>query len=121
MTIAVRVHWAHRAATALEEAGVTEYSVEISKHGVWLHLSYKDFMRFYQKQPFHRQPDVLAKPVGQGMLTYLSLSFKHGEVSYCTSVHGFDYRKLRAPAEGMRIGRWNPEHDPTPWLAGEEQ
>jgi hypothetical protein len=121
MTISVRAHWAARASVALEEAGITDYSVIINKVGVYMNLRYADWLRFYNKQPFHKQPEVRASRVGQDRLTEVALRFKHGEVEYATYAPSVDYRKLRIPEGGLSLGRWNPEHDPTPWAVETEQ
>lgn len=121
MTIAVRVHWAHRAAAALEEAGITDYSVQVNTHGVYLHLGFKDFLKLVQRHAGNaRGGETIAKQVGEGMLAYLSLSMVHGNITYCTQ-QSVDYRKLALPPGGKSLGRWNPDHQPSPWLIETEQ
>jgi hypothetical protein len=121
MTISVRAHWAARACVALEEAGVTDYSLSIGKGGVFISLRYADWLRFYQRQPWHKQPDVRATLVGKDRFTEVALRFTHGEVSYSTYAPSVDYRKLCVPEGGLSLGRWNPEHNPTPWVSETEQ
>jgi len=121
MSIAVRVHWAHRAAAALEEAGITDYSVQVATHGVYLHLGYRDFCKLAQRHAANpRGGESHAKQVGEGMIAYLSLTLIHGNITYCTQ-QSVDYRKLALPPGGRSLGRWNPDHQPTPWLVETEQ
>jgi hypothetical protein len=121
MTVAVRAHWAHRAAAALEAANITEYSIHVNAHGVYFHLAFKDFLKLVQQHAANaRGGETHAKQVGDGMLAYLSLSLKHGNITYCTQ-QSVDYRKLSLPAGGKSLGRWNPDHQPSPWLVETEQ
>jgi len=44
----------------------------------------------------------------------------HGNITYCTQ-QSVDYRKLALPPGGKSLGRWNPDHQPSPWLMETEQ
>ena len=121
MTMSVRAHWAHRAAAGLEEAGIVDYSIQVNTHGVYFHLGFKDFVKLVQRHASSaRGGETHAKQVGDGMLAYLSLSLKHGNITYTTQ-QSVDYRKLALPAGGKSLGRWNPDHQPSPWLLETEQ
>ena len=121
MTMSVRAHWAHRAAAGLEEAGIVDYSIQVNTHGVYFHLGFKDFVKLVQRHASSaRGGETHAKQVGEGMVAYLSLSLKHGNITYTTQ-QSVDYRKLALPAGGKSLGRWNPDHQPSPWLLETEQ
>jgi len=121
MTISVRVHWAHRAAAALEEAKVVQYSVEVNEHGVYFHLQYRDFVALAQRHAASmRGGETFAKRIGEGPLAYLSLHLQHGNITYVTQ-QCVDHRKLSLPPGGRSLGRWDPQHQPSPWLLETEQ
>lgn len=121
MTMSVRAHWAHRAAAGLEEAGIVDYSIQVNTHGVYFNLGFKDFVKLVQRHAANaRGGETHAKQVGDGMVAYLSLSLKHGNITYTTQ-QSVDYRKLALPAGGKSLGRWNPDHQPSPWLLETEQ